>query len=112
MDSSDLNVVLISNRLEHVHFFSELGQFDMDRSTKSSSKVSWARGDVTKMFVVSELGDLLDLSCSDCESAEDGANIGTLLHRNDSKLVLLINPDEEGLLIVMENTSAVRPVTV
>jgi len=34
------------------------------------------------------------------------------LHRNDSQLIFFINPNEEGLLIVMENTSAFGPFSI
>jgi len=34
------------------------------------------------------------------------------LHRNDSKLVLFVDPDEEGLLVVVENTTTFRPFAV
>ena len=61
---------------------------------------------------MSELGDLLDLSSCDGKSAEDSTNVSTRLHGDNSELVLFVNPDEEGLFIVMEDTSAIRPVTV
>jgi hypothetical protein len=38
--------------------------------------------------------------------------VSTLLHGNDSKLILFVNPDEEGLLIVVEDTSALWPFSV
>lgn len=46
------------------------------------------------------------------ESLEDCEKTGSLLHRNNAKLVLLISPDEESLFLVMENTSARGPVVV
>ena len=46
------------------------------------------------------------------ESGEYCTNIGTLLHGNDPELVLFIDPDEESLLVVVENTSALWPVSV
>ena len=52
------------------------------------------------------------MGCSLGESGENGSNIGTLLHRNNSELVLLIDPDEEGLLVVVEDSSALWPVSV
>ena len=57
-------------------------------------------------------GNLLDLVGSCSESAEDCADIGALLHRNNPKLILFIDPDEEGLLVVVEDTSALWPVPV
>jgi hypothetical protein len=34
------------------------------------------------------------------------------LHGDDSELILFVNPDKEGLFFVVENTSAVGPVTI
>ena len=56
--------------------------------------------------------DLLDLVGCCSESAEDCTNISALLHRNNPKLVLFINPDEEGLLVVVEDASSLWPVSV
>jgi hypothetical protein len=38
--------------------------------------------------------------------------VSTLLHGNDSELIFFVNPDEEGLLIVVEDTSALWPFSV
>ena len=37
------------------------------------------------------------------ESSDDGFDVISLLHRNNSHLVLLVNPDVEVLLIVFED---------
>ena len=49
---------------------------------------------------------------SAAKAVEDLTDIGAVLHRDDSQLVLLVDPDQEGLGVVVENTSAVRPVAV
>lgn len=59
-----------------------------------------------------ELDDSLDVSSSAGKSVEHGVNVCALLHRDDTELVLFIDPDEESLLLVVEDTSAVRPVVV
>ena len=59
-----------------------------------------------------ELGVLLDVSAGAGESVEDGVDVSTWLHRDDSELILLINPHEEGLGIIVEDTSAFGPFTV
>ena len=61
---------------------------------------------------MSECSDALNVGCSLGESGEDSTNIGTLLHGNDSELVFLIDPDKEGLLVVVEDASAFGPVSV
>lgn len=64
------------------------------------------------MVVVSELAVLFNLRSSSAESLENGSDVSTWLHGNDSQLILLIDPDEESLSIVMENTSARWPVSI
>jgi hypothetical protein len=61
---------------------------------------------------VSKLSDLLDCACGAAESLEDCADVGAWLHRDNSELILLVDPDQEGLVLVVENASAVGPVTV
>ena len=56
--------------------------------------------------------DLFNLSSCRCESTENCANISALLHRNDPKLILLIDPDEESLLVVVEDASSLWPISV
>ena len=64
MNASNLDVVLVSNSLELRHSSAKLGKFDVDGCTESCTKISWARSDVSEMLVVSEFGNLFDLSCS------------------------------------------------
>jgi hypothetical protein len=46
------------------------------------------------------------------ESVEDGLDVCTRLHGDDSQLVLFVDPDEEGLVVVVEDASAIGPVSV
>lgn len=46
------------------------------------------------------------------ESIENFDDTGILLHRNNSKLILFVDPDKEGLGVVMEDTSTGWPVSV
>jgi hypothetical protein len=62
--------------------------------------------------VVGEINVLLDVSAGTGESVEDGVDVSTWLHGDDSQLILLINPDEEGFGIIVEDTSAFGPITV
>ena len=64
------------------------------------------------MLIVSKACLLLDLGGGDGESLEDLADVGTLLHGDDTKLVLLIHPDEEGLCVVVEDTTSLGPVVL
>ena len=110
--ATDLDVVLVSDTLESGPVIHELLQADVDRSAEGCSEVSRAGCDITEMAVVSELGSSLDSGSGTAEALEDGTDVGTLLHGDDTELILLINPDEEGLGVVVEDTSALGPVAV
>ena len=64
------------------------------------------------MVVVSELGHGLDVGGSTSETFEDGTNVGARLHGDDTELILLVDPDEESLGVVVEDTTAAGPVAV
>lgn len=59
-----------------------------------------------------ELNDGFNVGGSAGKSFENTADVSTVLHGDDAELVLLINPHEESLLIVVEDTTAGGPVTV
>ena len=64
------------------------------------------------MIIVSKFSFFLDCSSSDSKSGENSTNISSLLHGDNSKLILLVDPDQESLFLVVENTSASWPVSV
>ena len=64
------------------------------------------------MLVVGELDDSFNMLSSSAKSLEDSSDVSTWLHGNDTKLILLVNPHEESLLLVVEDTSARWPVPV
>ena len=57
------------------------------------------------MVVVSEFNYGLNMMSSSAKSLEDGLNIGTWLHRDDSQLILLVDPNKECLCVIVEDTS-------
>lgn len=112
MDAADLDVELVSDSLESGHVLGELGELDVDGGTHGSTEVGGAGGNVTEVLVVGELDNLLDLSGAAGKTIEDGVDIGTRLHGDDTELILFVNPDEESLVLVVEDTTTVGPVTV
>jgi len=60
MDTTDLDVVLVSDGLELFLLLAELGELDVDRGAESSAKVGWAGSDVAQVAVVGELRDLFN----------------------------------------------------
>ena len=61
---------------------------------------------------MSKLGVSFNLSSCNSESAEHSSDISSLLHRDDSELILFVDPNKESLFFVMENTSACWPVSI
>jgi hypothetical protein len=112
VDTADLDVVLVSDSLEGGPVLGELGELDVDGGTHGGSEVGGAGGDVTEVLVVGELDNLLDLSGTAGKAVEDGVDVGTGLHGDDTELILFVNPDKEGLVVVVEDTTTVGPVTV
>ena len=54
----------------------------------------------------------LEMSNSSAKSIEDFEDSTILLHGDDSELIFFVDPDEESLGIVMEDTSTRWPVSV
>merc|ERR1712156_1200368 len=46
------------------------------------------------------------------EAFKDTLDITTLLHGNDTELILFVDPDKESFVLVVENTTALWPVTL
>ena len=112
VDTSDLDVVLISDGVELLLLGHKLGELDVHGSSEGSSEVSGARSDVSKMIVLSEFTEALNGLGGSAESIEDLLDASSRLHGDDSELILLVDPDEEGLSVVVEDTTTGRPVTV
>jgi len=88
----------------------------MHRAANNCAQVGWAGAKVSETLVMHELMSLLlhqvlDLSQTTSEAAEDLLHVATLLHGDDTNMILLINPDKEVLVIVVPYTTTVGPVT-
>lgn len=84
----------------------------MHRGTESRTQIRGARGDVTQVVIVCEGADLLNLGGRAAKAVEYGGDVSAWLHGDNAQLVLFVDPDEEGLGIVVEDTTATGPVTV
>ena len=59
-----------------------------------------------------ELAFCFNCSGTSTKSFEDLSDTSSLLHGDNSKLVLLIDPDKEGFRFIVEDTSSIWPVSV
>jgi hypothetical protein len=112
VDATNLDVVFVRDSLELGHVLAEVGELDVDRGAHGGAAVGGAGSDVSEVLVVGELHNFFDFGCAAREAFEDSSNVSAGLHADDSELVLLVDPDEEGLVFVVENTTAVGPIAV
>ena len=89
----------------------EHGHFDSYRSSHCSADVFRRRSDETEMVILAEMHFLVNDLGSLAETLKGVSDQSLRVHRNDAQLVLIIHPEEEGLCMVIEITSAFRPVT-
>ena len=110
--TTDLNTKLRCNCFEARPVLGKLGQMNVHRGAECGSKVGRARGDIAQVVVVRETGASLNLACGGRKTSEHSTDVSTILHGDDTKLVLFVDPDKESLGVVVENSSAMGPVTV
>ena len=62
------------------------------------------------MSVVGKLGLLLNLSSGSGKSFKDLSDVGAWLHRDDTKLILFVDPHKESFVVVVEDSACFGPV--
>ena len=62
------------------------------------------------MLIISEFDLLFNLVSSNCKSREDLTDVGAWLHRDDTELILLVDPNQERFVVVVENSTCFRPL--
>lgn len=82
----------------------------MHGGTDSGAQVGGAEGEEAKTIVVGEGHALLNVVDGRYQTTVDLAKIATGLHGDETHMVLLIAPDQEGLVLVVEDTTANGPV--
>jgi len=94
------------------------GQVNVDRGPHASAQVGGAGVDVAELGgnleVLARLGldGVLDSLDASGQPLEDSLDVTALLHGDDSELILLVDPDQEGLGVVVENATALGPVAL
>jgi len=117
--TTGLNLELFTSLLEGFKtFLGPAGQVNVDGSPHAGAKVGGAGVDVAVLGVKHEalaalgLDGVTDGLDTAGKTFEDTLDITTLLHGDDSELILFIDPDEERLLGVVEDTTAFGPVAL
>jgi hypothetical protein len=94
------------------------GQVNVDRSAHAGSQVGGARVDVAELGAQQEvlaglgLDGVTDGLDTAGETLENSLDVTAGLHGDDAELILLVDPDQEGLGFVVEDATAFGPVTL
>merc|ERR1719270_2218497 len=117
--STGLKVKFFTSCLKFVNtMLSPSRKINMDRCSHTSSKIGWTgvnvtilgiKAEVLSRFFLDRVSHSLDTSS---KSLKNTLDIPTLLHGDDSKLILFIDPNEEGLGSIVEDTTTLRPVSL
>jgi len=118
--STGLQVKLLATSLQPVNtgLFGPALKINMNGCPHASAKVGWAGVDVAILLIQTEvlsrllLDGLLDSLNTLGKPGEDLLHISSLLHGDDAELILLVDPDKEGLLCVVEDSTTLGPVTL
>merc|ERR1719178_227639 len=117
--STGLQVKLLATSLQLVNaVLGPARQVNVHRGPHASAKVGGAGVDVTEPLIEAEvlagflLHRVLDSLDTLGKPGEDLLNVSSLLHGDDAELILLVDPDEESLLLVVEDATTLRPVTL
>merc|ERR1719319_105105 len=119
LSSTGLQVQLLAASLQLVNaVLGPARQVNVDGGPHASTKVGGAGMDVTEPLIQTEVLArlLLDRISNSLDTlgqpGEHLLDITAHLHGDDTELILLVDPDEEGLLFVVEDSTALRPVAL
>lgn len=83
---------------------------DVHRGTHGGSQVGWAEGEEAQAVIVGEGNALLNVIDGSDEAAVHLSQVTSHLHGDETHMVLLVAPDQEGLVLIVEDTTSNRPV--
>jgi len=117
--STGLEVKFFTSGLQGLKPFLGISRkVNMDGCTHTSSQVGWAGVDITILgikhevlarFSLDRVSNSLDTSG---KTIKDASDISSSLHGDDSELIFLIDPGQEGLVLVVEDATALWPVSL
>lgn len=108
--SAHLQVVLRGYLLELSFVGGQLRHLDVHGGANSRSQIRWTKSEESKTVIVGEWYSLLDVVDGSHQTTVYLTQITTHLHGDDTKMILLIAPDQEGLGVVVVDATSARPV--
>merc|ERR1712045_352062 len=117
--TAGLDGQLLTAGLQLVHaLLGPAGQVHVNGGSHAGAEVGGAGVDVAVLLGQSvvlaglRLDGLLDGLDAAGQTSEDSLDVTTLLHGDDAGLVLLVDPQQEGLGVVVEDSTALGPVAL
>jgi len=117
--STGLETHAVASGLQSVNgVLGPAGEVNVDGGAHASAQVGGARVDITEfgrdleVLARFSLDGVTDGLNTPSETLEDTLDISSLLHGNDTELILLVDPDKEGLVSIVEDATAFGPVTL
>ena len=117
--SPGLKVKFLTSVLQFLHsLLGPAGQIDVDGGPHASPEVGGAGMDVAVLWVQHEVSTRLRLDRvshsldTPGKAIKHSPDISTALHGDDPQLILLIDPGQERLVLVVENTPTLWPVSL
>merc|ERR1719186_2434714 len=114
-----LQVKLLATSCQTLHaLLGPAGKVDVNGGPHASSQVGGAGVDITVLGVKHEVLSRLCLhavsNCLDAtgKTVKDSPDISSFLHGDNTELIFLIDPGEEGLVLVVEDSTTLRPITL
>ena len=119
LGAAGLDSELLAPGLELVHGLGgPSGKVDVDGGPHACAQVGGAGVDVSVLLGAGvilaslSLDGISDSLDATGKTSEDTLDISSLLHGDDTGLVLLVDPHEEGLGVIVEDSTALGPVTL
>lgn len=107
--SADLQVVLGGNLLQLSLVGGQLRHLNVHGGTDGGSQVGGAEGQESQTVVVREWDALLNVVDGSGQATEHLTQVSAHLHRDDAQVVLLVAPHQEGLGVIVVDTTARGP---
>merc|ERR1712154_296268 len=112
MGTTGLDSKFLTASLKFVNrFLGPAREVNVNRGTHTSSKVGGARVDESILLRKSKVLAAFSLDTTS-KTLKDTLDISSLLHGDNSHLIFFIDPEKEGLGIIVEDTTTLRPVTL
>lgn len=91
-------------------------QFNVHSCPETCAKIGRASQDIPQMLtphilVSLTLNESFNLVKAAAEAIKHRSHVSSLLHRNNARVILLVYPNKEILVVVMPDSARVRPVT-